>query len=413
MHAPLHSQPKPTPNYEEEAANHLPIPDALTTAKGLKVTSKEDWLEHRRPELLKLFADEVYGRTPEGNVKVQVQETHPDVPVFQGAGFMRQTTLSFGEDEKLKANLLLFLPTSSTQKPAPVFVLLNFWGNHAVTADASIPLSTGWFRENKERGIVEHQATEASRGCDTASFPIEEILKRGYGVATVYYGDFDPDFDDGFQNGVHSLYRQEGVSQRAGSDWGSIGAWAWGLSRIADHLQEVPQVDGEKLAVLGHSRLGKAALWAGAQDQRFGIVISNNSGEGGAALAKRNFGETIQAITRNFPHWFAENYKSYSGNEARLPMDQHALIGLMAPRPVYIASATEDRWADPKGEFLAGALADPVYALFGKKGVTSQVQPPPETPVGETIGYHLRTGKHALLQYDWERYMDFADRHWR
>jgi hypothetical protein len=405
------SQKRQPVNYDESVANELKIPDVLTTQAGTKVTSPEMWLKNRRPELLELFSTEVYGRTPAEEVPQAAANSAPDVPVEGGMGFMRQTTLSLGKDGELKVNLLLFLPESARKKPAPVFLLLNFWGNHAVTNEASIPISTGWFRQNKARGIVDNRATEASRGTDTASFPIGAILRRGYGVATAYYGDFDPDFDDGFNNGVHALFGKG--ENRSGSNWGSIGAWAWGLSRIADHLIEVPEIDSNKLGVLGHSRLGKAALWAGAQDDRLSLVISNNSGEGGVALAKRNFGETVGSITTAFPHWFAGNLKKYGDNVAALPMDQHALIALQAPRPVYIASATEDEWADPKGEFLSGMLASPVYELFGKKGLGVSEQPRPENPVAKGhVGYHLRTGPHALLEYDWERYMDFADRHW-
>lgn len=395
-----------TENYDEALAQTLPIPDVLDG----RIANAQQWKDERRPELLKLFSDEVYGRTPQAKIPMRAEQRVAGTPVFGGKGIMRQTTLTLGAEDPLKVELLHFLPANKSERPVPMFVMLNFWGNHSVLADPAIPLSTAWFRANPKRGIVDHQATEAARGTNAGSFPIEAILARGYGLTTAYYGDIDPDFDDGFQNGAHRLFPAE--NRDSGHAWGSIGAWAWGLSRIADHLQQQPEVDAGKLAVLGHSRLGKAALWAGAQDERFGIVISNNSGEGGAALSKRNFGETVQRINTSFPHWFCARYRHYSSNEAELPMDQHALIALMAPRPVYIASATEDRWADPKGEFLGGKLAEPAYALFGKQGLGVDAQPPPDTPVGETIGYHLRSGAHDMLPYDWDRYLDFADRHW-
>jgi hypothetical protein len=399
-------------NYDEAAANLLPIPDVLTAEDGRKITTREEWVEKRRPELLGLFSREVYGKTPEAKVPVRAVTVSAGKSVHGGKGIMSQTALLLGAEGEVKADLLCYLPTAAKEKPVPVFVILNFWGNHSVEQDPDIHISQGWFRENKMRGIVDHRATAASRGTSAESFPIREILERGYGLATVYYGDFDPDFDDGFKNGIHPLFEHRGQSERAGDAWGSIGAWAWGLGRIADHLVGLPGVDGTKLAVVGHSRLGKAALWAGAQDDRFSIVISNNSGEGGAALSKRDFGETVSRITTSFPHWFCGNYRRYANNESLLAMDQHALISLMAPRPVYVTSATEDRWADPKGEFLSASLAGPVYGLFGKEGVGSAGQPAPQTPVGGSIGYHLRDGAHALLRYDWERFMDFADRHW-
>jgi hypothetical protein len=400
-------------NYDEAAANHLPIPDVLTAGDGRKITTREEWMEKRRPELLGWFAREVYGKTPAAKVPMRAEILTAGKAVYGGKGVMSQTTLLLGKDGQLKADLLCYLPAGAEEKPVPMFVILNFWGNHSVADDPDLRLSEGWFRANKERGIVDHRATPASRGNSADSFPIEALLERGYGLATVYYGDFDPDFDDGFQNGVHPLLENPGQAERAGDSWGSIGAWAWGLGRIADHLGGMPGVDGGKLAVVGHSRLGKAALWAGAQDERFGIVISNNSGEGGAALSKRDYGETVSRITTSFPHWFCGNYRRYADREDLLPMDQHALIALMAPRPVYVASATEDRWADPKGEFLAASLAGPVYGLFCKEGVGRPEQPAAETPVGGSIGYHLRTGEHALLRYDWERFMDFADKHWK
>ena len=408
----LHAQTPKLPNYDEAKVGDLPIPDPLLCTDGSKVTSKELWLEKRRPELLKLFEREVYGRTPGGRpAGMRFVQTSENKQALDGKATMRQVSIFFTDKDEPRCDVLLYVP-NHRKHPAPCLVSLNFGGNQSVSSDPSITLPTGWFREDKEKLYVDNKASEKSRGSSDRRWPIEAIIARGYAVATAYYGDLDPDFDDGFQSGVHSLFYKPGQTKPDPDEWGSIGAWAWGLSRMADCLQTLPEVDGKKLAVLGHSRLGKTSLWAGAQDERFGIVITNNSGAGGAALSKRLFGETVAVLNRSFPHWFNGNFKKYSDNEAALPVDQHELIALIAPRPVYIASATEDNWADQKGEFLGGKFAEPVYALFGKAGLGVDAPPPPDKSVGDFIGYHNRTGKHDILLFDWERFMDFADKHW-
>ncbi len=400
-------------NVIEDEANvpEYKLPNVLTRFNGGKVKTAKVWFKKQRPEILKKFTEEVYGKVP-GKLDIQdvkIWETANNA--LNGIAIRRQLSLFFKKgDRNLEVNVLMYLPKS--EQKVPVFLAYNFSGNHTVCNDPNIRLTESWVSDIPSVGIINNRVTEQSRGCDSDSWSIDAIIKAGYGLVTVYYGDVDPDKND-FSDGIEPFFYQANQIRPKFDEWGSIAAWAWGLSRVMDYLEKDELVDSKKVAVLGHSRLGKTALWAGATDQRFAMVISNESGCGGAALSKRIFGETVQIINNHFPHWFCGNFKKYNDNEAELPIDQHMLLALIAPRPLYVASAEGDKWSDPRGEFLSAKLASAVYELLGLEGLPVKEMPEVNHPVMGTIGYHIRSGKHDLTQYDWQQYIRFADKYFK
>ncbi len=402
---------EPPANYDEAKVGAYTLPDPLAALDGTRVRTAAAWEQHRRPELLRLFEEHVYGRSPGRPKAMAFATTSVDAHALGGLATRKEVSIWFNErKEGPRLDLLLYVPNAAA-KPVPAFLGLNFEGNHAVQPDPGITLSKRWMRESQGGAVVNHQATEAARGSEASRWPVAKILARGFALATAYYGDLEPDFPEGWKQGVRATVFATATPPIPPEESGAIGAWAWGLSRALDYLETDRDVDAGRVAVIGHSRLGKTALWAGARDERFALVISNDSGEGGAALARRWFGETVERINTSFPHWFCARFKTYNTRVDALPVDQHELIALIAPRPVYVASAAEDLWADPLGEFLSAKNAEPVYQLCGKAGLGVAHQPAVNQPVGQTIGYHIRSGKHDVTDYDWEQYLDFATRH--
>jgi len=412
-------------NYDESKVPHYTLPDPLKTNNGTTAGDAETWIHQRRGEVLALFEREMFGKTPEaaqackGKLRSVLQSEQKDA--IGGKATRSEVRILFSDKEDGPyLDLLIYVPNDAS-RPVPAFLGLNFNGNHTVTKEPDVRIAQSWFPHSMNGTGV----SEKPRGDSSSRWPIEMIIDRGYALVTGFYGDIDPDFDDGFQNGVPPLFYREGQTRPDADQWGNIGAWAWGLSRALDYLETVNAIDAKRVAVLGHSRLGKTSLWAGAQDERFALVISNDSGCGGAAISRRAFGETVGRINTVFPHWFCTNYKKYNENEDAAPFDQHELIALIAPRPVYIASAEKDAWADPKGEMLAGFNADAVYRLLGTDGIGDAARklivtekdgmvydakmPPLNEPIGATIRYHIRTGEHDVTEYDWLQYLDFAD----
>lgn len=358
-----------------------------------------------RPAIMDFFLTDVYGHYPQTQVTPRFELLEQSDKALGGKAVRKQVAIHLdGMDTPI---LLLIYQPAGVKGKVPAFVGMNFKGNHQINIDPEIIISA-----NAPKG--KDLGTDAPRGAASSRWPLEEIVGAGYAVATIYRGDVDPDHDDGFKNGIHPLFYRAGQTKPDAEEWGTIGAWAWGLSRVMDYLEQDKSIDHKRVAVVGHSRLGKTSLWAGATDERFAIAISNDSGCGGAALSARKVGETVAKINKSFPHWFCDNYNKYSDNEEALLVDQQGLIALIAPRPVYVASATEDTWADPEGEFLSALYASPVYELYGKKGLAVSSMPKPEQPsIDGDVGYHIRTGKHDITLYDWQQYIKFANKYFK
>ena len=355
---------------------------------GKRMTAKK-WEKSRRPQLLKLFENEMYGTAPGRPAQMTFDVTSSSPDALGGLATRKEVKIGLADGEYI--SLLVYVP-NDRQGPAPAFLGVNFFGNHTITEDpgVSLPDSLRYRRD----------FTLDPRGSQAQRWPLETILKRGYAVATFCCEDVAPDHPQDCDKRVKRLY--------PGYTWGNIAAWAWGLSRAMDYLETDPEIG--PVAVFGHSRMGKTAVWAAAKDQRFAMLVSNNSGCGGAAISRRCFGETLKRINIHFPYWFTERFHAYNGNEDALPFDQHEVLALVAPRPIYVASAGEDLWSDPHGEFLGLVNAAPAYGLYGIEGFTEEDRPGVEQPVTKGVaGYHIRSGKHEILLYDWERYLDFAD----
>ncbi|MEX0778991.1 MAG: hypothetical protein WD491_10065 [Balneolales bacterium] len=371
--------------HENEVPSYR-LPELLQTSDGSIVRSTEEWPQ-KRMETLELFRNYMYGRRPGSPDQLTFDIVEEDEAAMEGAATLRRINVqSAHQGRSHQFEVILFLP-NEVSEPAPVFLLLN--------------------NRSKDN-------TDPTREIKSDFWPAEQVIERGYGIAVLQNEDLAPDNTETHKEGVIQLFEGEtDAGERPSDAWEALAAWGWGASRVMDYFETDSRIDESQVAVLGHSRGGKASLWAGAEDERFSIVISNESGSGGAALSRRRFGETVKDVNR-FTHWFAENYNTYNDNEGELPFDQHMLISLIAPRAVYVASANGDLWADPKGEFLSLAHASPVYELWGHESIAPADMPALNTPlmVGPR-GYHVREGNHNLTAYDWHNFMDFADSLWR
>jgi hypothetical protein len=397
-------------NLDESKVPPYTLPDVLKMANGKEVKNKDEWNKIQRPYIYHLYEENQFGRYPRKKIAVRYRLLETDNHALDGTATRKQVRIYFHPtDTTVYTDILMYLPNNA-KKPVPVFVGYNFSGNQAIQSDDKILLTKSWLY-GKTKGAANNRATDSSRGIEASQWQVKEILSHGYAVATAYYGDIEPDNPDGWKTGIRTTLKD--VLNIQPEEWSAMGAWAYGLSRIYDYLQRDKDIDASKVAVVGHSRLGKAALWAAASDLRFALVISNESGEGGATLSKRWYGETVKIITTRFPHWFVAKYKTFGDNTNALPIDGHMLLSLTAPRPLYVASAEEDTWSDPKGEFLAAKEASIVWSLFGKQGIDVSTMPAIFEPVGNTVRYHIRAGKHDVTLYDWQQYLKFADKQWK
>lgn len=381
------------------SADDLNLPDPLTTNDGTAVTTVDQWQDVRREEVLELFREHIYGRRPQGVFPASESRNYAQPWVKNHRRYIVDSlNLDGGRARAEHVQIKYDAPNG----PGELNMTVVF------PSDIEEPFSLPAFLLICNRDPLNIDLNE-----NNGFWPWREIVRSGFVAAAFWNGEVDPDSDDGFRNGVHGLFDPP-VDPRPADAWATISAWGWGASLCMDYLVGSKWIDQTKVALVGHSRGGKTALWAGAEDKRFAMIVSNESGCTGAAITRRMQGETIEKINTGFPHWFNENYKKFNGRDTELPVDQHMLAALIAPRLLYIASAEQDRWADPEGEYLSAFHARPVYQLYGHEGLGDAEFPEVDNPIhGDRVGYHIRSGKHNLTKYDWRQYMDFADTHWK
>jgi (4-O-methyl)-D-glucuronate---lignin esterase len=384
-------------NYDEARVAPYTLPDPLVTASGRRVRSVAEW-KARRAEIVKWYETEIYGRVPANAPKVAWQISETDAHARDGAAVMKRLVATIGSAaDSPRINVTLYTP-SAADKPVPIILLINFGGGAAAASSPAQPAAGG----------------RAGRGPASDPPVAADILARGWGYATVGYQDIQPDRANAWSDGVIGRTLANGQTQPAPDEWGTISAWAWGVSRIIDYLETDKAVDRTRIALFGFSRLGKTVLWAAAQDERIAAVFSACAGEMGSALARRDWGETVDDMAQNFAWQFAGNFQKYVGRWNDMPVDAHMLIALSAPRPVFITGGTTDQWADPKGEFLAMVAAGPVYRLLGKNDLGVTQLPPLDTPVTSgDLGWLYHTGGHTVSVADWTAFLDFLGKYFR
>jgi hypothetical protein len=394
-------------NYDEARVGSYTLPDPLTLGDGKPVRDAQTWYKKRRPEIVRLFEENQFGRSPGRPAGMSFDLFDKGTPALDGKAIRRQVTIHFSPDKSgPKMDLLLYLPADAN-KPVPLLLNLSFTANSNAVNDPGIKPGEIWNREKRR--------VPAPKDGRFGRLKVRPFLEQGFGVATVYYGDIDPDFLGGIPHGVRALYLKPGQTEPGPNEWGAISAWAWGLSRALDYLETDKNVDAKRVAIVGVSRLGKTVLWAGARDPRFAMVIASCSGEGGAAISRRNYGETIKHLTEptRYPYQFCANYGKYGDRAHESPIDAHMLLSLIAPRPVLLQTGDTDLWSDPKGEFLSAVAAAPVYQLLGKQALDAEQMPAAGQPILHTLGYIMHAGGHGAIPSDWELFLKFMQIHLR
>ncbi len=400
----------------EKLSASVALPDPLVMRDGTRVTTKEQWLTQRAPELRALFAHYMYGARPQPRT-VSGKIIREDKAALGGKATLREVLVDCGLAAPV--HLLVVVPNQRT-KTAACFLGMNFNGNYQLLDDPKIQIVQGWTREIFP-GAQPNHAAEAGRGKQKETWALEQSIERGYAVATFYSGDVVPD-DKALAEAALKTFRTSGGEERGPADTATIMAWSWGYSRMLDYLLTVPEIDGKRIAVVGHSRNGKTALVAAAFDERIALAIPSQAGCGGTAPNRPAGGlavpqangrptvETVPVINKSFPHWFSGNFKSFNDEPARLPFDQHELLALCAPRPVLYSNATEDKWANPAGQFDMLRAAEPVYRLFNADNLGAEKMPEVGKLLDSRLGYYIREGKHSMTTPDWKVWLDYADK---
>ena len=393
-------------NYDEAKVGTYTLPDALKLNNGKPVKNEKTWDQKRRPEILQMFETQQFGRAPGRPAEESFEVFDKGTPALNGKALRKQVTIYLSKDKAWpKIDLLIYLPAAAT-KPVPMLLSINFGAVSNAVEDPGLKPGEVWDPKTNTR-------IPAVKRRGFGRLDVEPLLAAGFGVATFYYGDIEPDYPDGFSNGIRARYLKPGQTQPAPDEWGAIAAWAWGMSRVQDYFETDKSIDAQRVAIHGVSRLGKTALWAGANDPRFAAVIASCSGEGGAALSRRDYGETVAHLVApsRYPYQFAINYQQYAQHVDKLPMDAHMLVALIAPRPLLLQTGDTDYWSDPKGEFLSAVAAGPVYRLLGKDGLGTDTWPAAKQPILHDLGYYMHDGGHGMVPSDWNIYIEFLKMH--